>query len=331
MLALGIILRRDILRVLAELGVAGEGGPFRFLDLLQRFEVDPRLMIDAAARVADGHGLRAHLIELFHGVDGHVARTGDGADLAVHVEAAGLEHVGGEIDVAVAGGFLAGQRAAPLEALAGEHALEAAGETLVLAEHVADFAAAHADVPGGHVDGVADVAGGFGHEGLAEAHDFGFRLALGIKVAAALGAADGEPGQAVLENLLEAEELENAQIDGGVEAEAALVGPESGIELDAVAAVDLHPALVIGPRDAEHDLAFRFHDALKDAVLLVFGILQKQGFQRVEDFLEGLNEFGLMRVVLFHAADDFLHVRRSHGCAPWRRPLPFSQGGTIRF
>lgn len=56
------------------------------------------------------------------------------------------------------GGFLAGQRAA-IEALAGEHAFKAGGQALVLAEHAADFAGS-TPIPGGHVDGAADVAGG---------------------------------------------------------------------------------------------------------------------------------------------------------------------------
>jgi hypothetical protein len=62
-----------------------------------------------------------------------------------------VEHLGGEVDGAVAGGLGTDQRAAPVEALAGEHAGELVAELLVLAEQEADLAAAHADVAGGHV------------------------------------------------------------------------------------------------------------------------------------------------------------------------------------
>ena len=49
------------------------------------------------------------------------------------------------------------------------------------------------------------------HEALAEAHDFIVALALGVEVGAALAAADGQAGEGVFENLLKAQELEDAQ------------------------------------------------------------------------------------------------------------------------
>ena len=53
-----------------------------------------------------------------------------------------------------------------------------------------------------------------------------------------------------------------------MEAQAALVGAESGVELDAEAAVHVDVALVVGPRDAELDDALGFDDALKQGGLL---------------------------------------------------------------
>ena len=50
----------------------------------------------------------------------------------------------------------------------------------------------------------------FGHKGLAEAHDFGIRLALRVEVGAALAATDGQAGEGVFEDLLEAQELDDA-------------------------------------------------------------------------------------------------------------------------
>jgi uncharacterized protein with PIN domain len=50
---------------------------------------------------------------------------------------------------------------------------------------------------------------------LAEAHDLAVGAALGIEVRAALAAADRHAGERVLEDLLEAEELDDAEIDGG--------------------------------------------------------------------------------------------------------------------
>ena len=166
---------------------------------------------------------------------------------------------------------------------------------------------------------------------MAETHDFGVGLTLGIEVAAALGAADGEAAQAVLEDLFKTEEFQDAQVDAGVEAEAALVGAEGGVELDAVAAVHLHAALVVRPCHAEHDLAFGFDDAFENAVLLVLGVLQKKRFQRVEDFFQRLNELRLVGVALLHTADNFLHVARSHDVSSLAGTPPFLRGRELLF
>src|SRR3546814_9074946 len=72
------------------------------------------------------------------------------------------------------------------QTLAGQHALEAVGDALVLAEHIADLAAADTDVACGDVDIGADMSVELGHEALAKAHDLGVALALGIEVRATL-------------------------------------------------------------------------------------------------------------------------------------------------
>ena len=55
----------------------------------------------------------------------------------------------------------------------------------------------------------ADVAEGFRHEGLAETHDFGVGLALGIEVAEPpLAPPMAEAAQAVLEDLFKTEEFQ---------------------------------------------------------------------------------------------------------------------------
>src|SRR5271169_6668241 len=47
----------------------------------------------------------------------------------------------------------------------------------------------------------------------------------------------GQRGQRVLEDLLKGEELQDAQIDRGMEAQAALVGADGAVHLDAEAAI----------------------------------------------------------------------------------------------
>jgi hypothetical protein len=81
-------------------------------------------------------------------------------------------------------------------------------------------------------------------------------------------------GKRILEDLLEAQELEDGQVDCGVESETTLVGAESRVELHTVTIVDLAFALVVLPDDTELD------DALGDGGdlegLLVLGVLVEE-------------------------------------------------------
>ena len=135
------------------------------------------------------------------------------------------------------------------------------------------------------------------HEALAEAHDLAVGLAARGEVGAALAAAHRERGEGVLEDLLEGEELEDGEVDGGVEAEAALVGSDRAVELDAVAAVDVDLALVVGPRHTEDDRALGGDHALEDGVLLVFRVGGDNRLKGGEDLLDGLKEFLLVCVL----------------------------------
>ena len=72
------------------------------------------------------------------------------------------------------------------------------------------------------------------HKALAECHNFTVRFALRVKVGAALAAADGQAGQRIFEDLLKAQELDNAHIYGRMETKAALVRSDGAVELYAV-------------------------------------------------------------------------------------------------
>lgn len=66
---------------------------------------------------------------------------------------------------------------------------------------------------------------------IAELADFVVTLPLGIEVTSTFATTHHQPGQRVLEHLLEAEELEDGQVDGRVKAETTLVGTKSRVEL----------------------------------------------------------------------------------------------------
>ena len=169
------------------------------------------------------------------------------------VLAAGGQHFGGEVDCAVAGCLRADQAAAVFQAFAGQHSGMLIDDLLVIAVQVADLTAAHADIAGGYVRIRADVAVQLAHESLAEAHHFHVRFALGIEVRTALAAAHRERGQRVFEDLLKAQELDDPQVNRRVEAQAALVGADGVVELDAEAAVYLDIAVVVHPGHPEQD------------------------------------------------------------------------------
>ena len=152
------------------------------------------------------------------------------------------------------------------------------------------------------------MAAQLGHERLAEVHDLVVGLALGVKVGATLAATHGKRGEGVLEDLLEAEELEHAERDGGVEAQATLVRADGGVELDAVATVDLDLAGVIHPRHAEHDDALGLDEALQQGCLLILGVGVQRGLDGAEDLGRGLEELGLLGVALLELRQDLLGV-----------------------
>ena len=165
--------------------------------------------------------------------------------------------------------------------------------------------------PAGHVGVGPDVAEELGHEGLAEAHDLVVALALGVEVGAALAAAHGQRGERVLEDLLEGQELQDAEVDRGVEAQPALVGADRAVHLDAEAAVHADLALVVDPGDAEEDDALGLDDALEDLRVLVLRVAVEHEGERLGDLLDGLVKLGLGRVLgldLGHQRGDvFVH------------------------
>ena len=124
----------------------------------QLLAVDAVGIVHNAVGVGDGDRLGAEIKQLLDGVLRDVAAAGNQAELAFERVFAGLQHLVGEIHAAVAGGFGTNERAAPGQALAGEHAGEFVAQALVLAEEEADLASAHADVAGGNVGVGTDVA-----------------------------------------------------------------------------------------------------------------------------------------------------------------------------
>src|SRR5699024_7006286 len=165
---------------------------------------------------------------------------------------------------------------------------------------------------------------------LAEPHDLAVAAAVRVEVGAALAAADGQAGQRVLEDLLEAEELHDAEVHRGMEPQAALVRAERGVVLDADAAVDLHGALVIDPGDTEDDLPLRLAQPHQDAVVLVLGVPGLDDLERLEHLPDSLMELGFSGVAVENLVVGRLERRVEHR-GPFRGPgAPESRGSPRR-
>lgn len=283
----------DVLELGAEGGLGGELGDLLALDLDGGDLVDflggegalLAVKDESTLGIGEGDDGAAQLNDLQGGVLGDVAGAGDGDALAGEgLLAAGgvLDHVLGVVGDTVAGGLGTDERTTPAAALAGEDTLPLVADLLVLAEHEADLAAGDANITGGNVGVGTDVLAQLGHEGDAEAADLGVGLPLGVEVGTTLATAHVQAGQGILEDLLEAQELQDGQVDRGVEAETALVGAESGVELDTETTVDLDLTFVILPDHAELDHALGDGDDLEGLAVLGLllekvGVLESRG------------------------------------------------------
>ena len=99
-----------------------------------------------------------------------------------------------------------------------------------------------------------------------------------------------------------------------MEAQAALVRSDSGVELYAVAAVDLDLAVVVDPGNAEGNNALGLYETLDDGVLLPLGVLVNDELQALEYFADCLKELGLVWIALFDGVIDSLKILVCNHC-----------------
>mmetsp|Transcript_9948 Transcript_9948/g.30293 ORF Transcript_9948/g.30293 Transcript_9948/m.30293 type:complete len:338 (-) Transcript_9948:224-1237(-) len=291
--------------------------------------VEPGLLVQGAVGVREGLGDGPEAQKLFGGKLRDVAGAADGAPEARergrHVLP--LDHLAQEVHQAVPGGLWPDVAASVRHPLAGEHAaVKAAHDPLVLAEHVTDLLPAHSDVSRGDVHGGTHVPVQLGHEGLAEPHDLAVRLSLGVEVGATLAGAQRQPRESVLEGLLEGQELEDGQVDGGVEPEAALVRAASLVHLHPEAAVHALPPVVVDPRNPEDDHPLGLHHPPEG--LHALGVVPQQRSHALQGLRHRLQELGLVRVLVEHRGELHLPRRRQH--AELRRAIVYHRLVQVR-
>ena len=291
----------------ALINVLGDTSALLEFDALHELDVDTVRIMDETGGVGHRDDGAAEGRDLLCCEYGDVSGSGDRNAATVDVLLRSGEHVFQEVHDAEAGGFGADHGTAVGQPLACEHAsFIGVRHTLVLTEEVADLSTADADVTGRHIAVLADVAGEFGHQRLAEAHDLAVAAALRVEVRSALAAADGQARDRVLEDLLEAEELHDAEVHRGVEAHSAFVRAESRVELHSERAVDLYVTGVIDPGNPEDDLTFGLAEPFERREFQVFGVLVHDRAQGIENFLYRLVKLRLSRVTLEHCVEDWL-------------------------
>lgn len=265
--------------------------------------------MDAALAVAQGDDLSSQSETLLRGMEGDIAGTTDYNRLAVDAIILGGQHFGHEIGGPVARSLWPDERTTPSGLLSGQDAGKLIAKALVLTEHVADLSSAHTDVSCGYVGVWTDVTRQLRHETLAEAHYLGIALAFGIEIRAAFSATHGQRRQAVLEDLFETEELQNAEVHTGVKAKASLVGTNGGVEFHAVTAIDLNGPRIVRPRHAEGNDPFWLDHAFEQGMALILRVLLNERNDGLCDLFNGLQEFWLVGV----SAMGFSHKRLDTG------------------
>ena len=245
-------------------------------------------IIDVTIGTRDGDDLSLHLRGLEASTPGNVTEARDANGLAFNAHTLVLEHFTSEVETTEASSFRADEGTTPGLTLAGEDTFEVSSGTLVLAVHVANFASTNTNITSGNIAVWSNVTEEFSHEGLAETHDLSIRLALGVEIRATLSTTHGERGEGVLEDLVEAKELDDGKVNRGMETETTLVWANGGVVLDTEATVDLDLALIIEPWNTEHDDTFGLNKAAHDFSEL--RALFPEGNKTLSNGLDGLDE-----------------------------------------
>ena len=219
----------------------------------------------------------------------------------------GGHHLGSEVDAAITCRFRPNEASTPIKVLSGENPGELVRQFLVHAKEVPDLAETHANVPGRNIGKLPDMAEQLAHKGLAEAHDLGVGFTFGIEVRASLATTHGQGGQGVFEDLLKSQEFQNAEVDGRVEAQTALVGTDGAVHLYPEAPVYKDFAGVVLPRNPEHDHPVRFHQSFQYLGATIFRMKVQKRFDGPKYFSCGLMKLPLVRVPALYKNHDFVH------------------------
>ena len=90
--------------------------------------------------------------------------------------------------------------------------------------------------------------------------------------------------------------------------QAAFVWPNSAVELNAEATVNLYFTCVVNPGYSEDDLSFGLNDSFHNAELDIFGMFVKNGNEGLKNFFNCLMEFGFASVSFYYSSIEIFGV-----------------------
>ena len=112
------------------------------------------------------------------------------------------------------------------------------------------------------------------------------------------------------------QELHDAGIHVGLEAQAALVGAESAVELAAIADVGVGLAGVVGPHNTEGEHTLGLNQTAQQVHGLILGVSRDDGVQGGQNLFHGLDELGLVAVLFLNGLNNAFDVSIHDVLAP---------------
>ena len=263
------------------LSIFFDAGSANFFDIFDRCKIDSVRIIDVSSGVAHCNNFTAELSSFLACIDCYVTGTGNNNCLSFEGSSVCFQNFVSVVAKSIAGSLCTDKGSACADFLSCQNACELICKTFVLSKEVTNFTSTNTDITSRYVCISANVTEKLCHKALAECHNFTVRFALRIEVGTTFTAAHRKGSKAVLEDLLESEELQYGKVYTRMEAKTALVRSDCGVELYAVTSVNLYFAVVINPRYAEHNNALRLNKTLDNCVLFIFRMFLNDGLERL--------------------------------------------------
>lgn len=232
--------------------------------------VDALVVLEEAGVIGDGDELGALLLEDLGGPGTDVAEAQHAEGALLGLEAEFGEHFDEGVNDALAGGFFAAERAAVFDGLAGDDGggifTADVGKEGVGVGDPGHVLGVGADVGRGDVVIRADTVGDGGREATDDALHLAVAVLAGIDLDAALAAAEGHADERALHGHEEGERLDVVEMHVVMKAEAALVGAEGVVVLNAIALEEPVVTVVHLHGEVDHDFGLGLGEDDLDAV-----------------------------------------------------------------